>query len=402
MARLIVLSNGHGEDLMASLLARRLRERAAGRGDSTFVVAGFPIVGEGLAYLRRGIPIEGVQRAMPSGGFILKRAANLAADLRAGLIGLTLAQIRALKALRSRYDAAVALGDVFCLWLASSVLRRPSVFVPTAKSEYISGHFGFEYRLMRRAVKVFPRDEATAQAIRRRGIDAEFVGNLMMDALDIEGIDFFAGASGPGAKAGGRAPVVALLPGSREDAYENAADLASIAASLPAHFKFLLSLAPGLDPNRLKQRLADGPGAWSFLPPAACAKGVSGVLARAQHRIVVVQGCFGDVLASADIVVGLAGTANEQAVGLGKPVVAFPGRGTQFTKRFAGAQKRLLGESLSLVDPQPAVVAREVEAILADPERYARMSAEGRRRMGPPGGLDRLAEQIERLIGHPA
>ncbi len=388
--QIAVISNGHGEDLMASLLADRLR-------DEGFAITAFPMVGEGGAYARRGIPIAGVQRTMPSGGFIWKGATNLLRDLRAGLLGLTLAQMRELKKCRGRFDAVIALGDIFCLWLAGRVLKKPAIFVPTAKSEYISGHYPFEYRMMRRhAIKIFPRDESTANAMVRRGLPAEFVGNLMMDALDMQGIDFF---SDSGERSGER-PVVALLPGSREEAYENAVDLAQAALALPARFRFLFSLAPGLEPGRLQQRLQGGDGGWRFAPRSESdPAGVAGVLESGEHRIVVVQGHFGDLLSAADVVIGLAGTGNEQAVGLGKPLVTFPGRGAQFTRRFAVDQRKLLGDSLSLVERDPGVIAQEVQAILGDPARYARMAEEGKRRMGPPGALDRMTAKIGQLIG---
>ena len=40
----------------------------------------------------------------------------------------------------------------------------------------------------------------------------------------------------------------------------------------------------------------------------------------------------------------MAGTATEQAIGLGKPVIQIEGKGPQFTKSFAEAQRRLLGK----------------------------------------------------------
>jgi len=39
----------------------------------------------------------------------------------------------------------------------------------------------------------------------------------------------------------------------------------------------------------------------------------------------------------------MAGTATEQFVGLGKPAIAIPGIGPQFTAAFAEAQSRHLG-----------------------------------------------------------
>jgi len=58
----------------------------------------------------------------------------------------------------------------------------------------------------------------------------------------------------------------------------------------------------------------------------------------------------------------MAGTATEQFVGLGKPAIAIPGMGPQFTAAF-GSQSRHLGPSLILVE-QPTQVARVVQSLL--------------------------------------
>ena len=94
--------------------------------------------------------------------------------------------------------------------------------------------------------------------------------------------------------------------------------------------------------------------------------------------------------AACDGVVGLAGTANEQAAGLGKPVVTFPGRGPQFTAEFARMQKRLLGEAVALTEREPALVATELYSVLTDDKRRAAVVRAGRERMGTPGGAERL------------
>ena len=58
---------------------------------------------------------------------------------------------------------------------------------------------------------------------------------------------------------------------------------------------------------------------------------------------------FEDSLYNSDLVISMAGTATEQAVGLNKPVIQIEGKGPQFTKMFAEAQRRLLGESIFCV-----------------------------------------------------
>ena len=216
---LLFLSNGHGEDLIATMIAGAVRELAP-----SLRLLAYPVVGYGDAYRREIFEVVGVQEAMPTGGFILKGAGNLWKDLRAGLLSLTFRQIQDLKRRRATLDGVVAVGDVYPLLLAGRYLRRPMVFVATAKSEYIEGHFGWEYALMRRyAAQVYARDPLTAAAMKKRGVKAEFVGNVMMDAPPTSGNNF---GYGPGVR------VVGLLPGSRQDAYGNALDLLRVVDAL--------------------------------------------------------------------------------------------------------------------------------------------------------------------------
>jgi len=53
---------------------------------------------------------------------------------------------------------------------------------------------------------------------------------------------------------------------------------------------------------------------------------------------------FDKILLKSSCCISMAGTAAEQAIGLGKPVIQIEGKGPQFTKNFAEAQRRLLGK----------------------------------------------------------
>ena len=53
---------------------------------------------------------------------------------------------------------------------------------------------------------------------------------------------------------------------------------------------------------------------------------------------------FDEILLKSKCCICMAGTAAEQAIGLGKPVIQIEGKGPQFTKSFAEAQRRLLGK----------------------------------------------------------
>jgi uncharacterized protein (TIGR03492 family) len=112
--------------------------------------------------------------------------------------------------------------------------------------------------------------------------------------------------------------------------------------------------------------------------------------------VLLVWGDFGACAQRATVVLAMAGTATEQCVGLGKPVVTLPGEGPQFTPRFAEAQTRLLGSAVHLtsVEQAPAVVGRILERLAADPNYAAELRAHGRRRMGSPGAARRIAAQL--------
>ncbi|HHW13605.1 MAG TPA: hypothetical protein GXX28_01555 [Firmicutes bacterium] len=415
---ILFLSNGHGEDLIGATLARRVREALTPTASGPLPTADPPtaaisptaailptlqalaVVGEGRPYLAAGVPLVGPRRVLPSGGFTRNSLANLWADLRAGLLSLLWRQGAALRRLRPETDLVVAVGDILVLFLARRVLRRPTVFLPTAKSDYIAPHFQIEVALMRECFKVYPRDALTAAHLAEQGVPAEYVGNAMMDCLDLSGVDLRPALGASAAPSDPAPQVVGLLPGSREEAYLNLADLTAVAARLvrlaSQPLAFPVALAPSLDPARATEAIRSAGGDAQVLDSEATAEPPPTFASAAGRPLLtLIQGRFGDVLLASDVVIGLAGTANEQAAGLGRPVVTFPGRGAQFTPRFARAQQRLLGEAVVLVEPpDPARVAEITLHLLADSAERQRRAAVGRERMGGPGATGRMAAGI--------
>lgn len=367
--RVLLLSNGHGEDAIGARLVPELRARG-------LALDAMPIVGDGHAYRQLDVPIAGPTAPMPSGGFVYGRPAALAGDLAHGLVGLTLAQLRALRA--GRWDAALAIGDVVPLayaWLAG----LPHGFVGCAKSDlYLGGRPGaylaHERWLMRRpgVLGVWPRDEVTTRNLRDAGVRADWLGNPMMDGLAPRGVAL------PGDP---EATTFLLLPGSRGEAVANLAVLRRAAQALAAAgrpARFLAAIAPGLDPAGFAS------AEWPL---------VEGALRHADGTVIwLLEGAFADAAQAARLALAMAGTATEQVVGLGRPAIAIPGRGPQFTRAFAEAQTRLLGESVLLLPDEPARVAAEAWGLLDDPARLARIAANGQARMGPSGAAARIAE----------
>lgn len=365
--RVLVVSNGYGEDFMGAALSRALRHHGA-------EVVAYPLVGTGHAYESREVPILDPRRTLPTVGFGFRTGLRAAwRDLKAGWIRLTLAQRRTLRARRGQQEAVVAVGDTFCLWMSAAAAPGRVVYVPTAKSEYNDPHRGFELALVRRLAGLsFPRDEVTTDRFRRAGLPAEYVGNLMMDCLELTGEDFELPPD---------APVVLLLPGSRQDAPRNFASLCSagrtVALARP-DVRFLVAVSPTVDARDLASA-SGGTLREGWLD-------VDGLQVRLTRK-------FADAASRAWVVVGMAGTAHEQAAGLGVPVVAYPGGGVQFTEKFLRLQAKLLGDALvPTAGPQEA--ARWVLRLVDDPHERRRRGEVGRQRMGGPGAAERMARRI--------
>lgn len=369
--RLLFVSNGHGEDLMAREIISHLP-----RGKLS--IAAYPLVGVGEGY---GGEVELLEprRLFPSGGFALRTGGKaLLRDLRAGLLRFWREQFRTLRRLRGEVDLTVSIGDVYCLFMAAQA-GAPVVFLPTAKSEYNERHRWLEILLIRRLTEVvFTRDEPTAMALRLHGIDARFVGNVMMDCLHFSGEDF---GIPPGR------PVVVLLPGSREEAKRNLSLMAKTCDLLVREWDdppaFLCPLAPSFPETSLKEVARTLGGAWD---PTSSQLTVG----KAEIRITRE---FADAINRATIVLGMAGTANEQAAGLGKPVVAFPGPGPQFTRGFLRLQHRLLGEALIPVDDWKEA-AKVLSHLLRDEGERRRRGEIGKNRMGGAGGAANIASYL--------
>jgi uncharacterized protein (TIGR03492 family) len=409
--RLLVVSNGYGEDMEVAQVIRCLPADG-------ITVSAYPLVGLGRAY-PRGVSLLEPRREFPSGGFGMRAGLSvLWADLRGGWLAFWAAQRSTLRSQRGRVDLVVAAGDVYCLWMAAHA-GGPTVYLALPRSEYIAPHSPLELRIIRRAAsRVFTRDEATAEALRRRGLPAEYVGFILMDTMTPSGETFGIPPE---------RPVLTLLPGSKPPAFENLVLLLRAVRLVPAACgaagrgvtspAVLVAWAPGLPGDRLRQAVEATGARWVdehrfHLPDDATREApqqrLAGTSATGGHattassiEVIVTTDHFADALARATVVLGMAGAAHEQAAGLGKPVVAFPGTGPQFTGRFLREQQRLLGEAL-VVAASPEQAADAVARLLADPEERARRGRVGRERQGRPGGAAAIAEYLAARLGGPA
>lgn len=440
--KLLCLSNGHGEDAIAVRILRELQQSS-----HALELAALPLVGEGEAYAQlEKVPMIGPVRRMPSGGFIYMDGRQFFRDVKGGLLQLTLAQFKVIRAWAKEGGVILAVGDIVPLlfaWLSGA----PYAFVGTAKSEYylrdeeglLPSHLGvqrwgrwsesvylpWERWLMGRdrCQAVFPRDTLTAQRLQQFRIRAYDLGNPMIDDLEATQrvTGFYEGDAE--AREMQRSLTVTLIPGSRApEAYGNWQLIVQAVSGLMEVFwdrnlLFLGAIAPTLSLGVLRSSLEsygwcfDGevttPRGGSVLPmPSQDGSAVtqSHVSQRPMRflmrkaTLVLTQCGFNDCLQKGDFAIAMAGTATEQFVGLGKPAIAFPGDGPQFTDSFAEAQSRLLGPSLILVQG-PHQVAQAMQMLLRDPDRLQLIADNGKRRMGEPGASRRIAACVrERLV----
>jgi uncharacterized protein (TIGR03492 family) len=201
-----------------------------------------------------------------------------------------------------------------------------------------------------------------------------------MDGLTPKGFDWERLPVAP------QAQVALILPGSRTpEAYANFQLLLSAFSQLEPALVGLAALTGSLDTPELVDTLSD----WHYqrLAPDLAR------LQRGERRVYLVWGAFADCLNRADLVLAMTGTATEQAVGLGKPVISLVGGGPQFTYRFAEAQTRLLGPSVTLL-PNPEAIAPVARKLLTDLPLRAELAANGLARMGTPGAAQRIAQHL--------
>ncbi len=380
MKRILFVSNGHGEIAIASRLASELHVLRPIPCDHLALVGNFP----SESVLRE----VGPRRSLPSGGVIaMGNVRNIARDVRSGLLSHTLAQIRFLRGVRGTYAAAVAVGDIFALLMALQARAGRTLFVGTAKSVYVAPYGSFEERIVRKANAVFVRDEATAARLREHGIAAESANAIVDLYADEAGhieVDFD--------------PVLALFPGSREQAYADAVYMARVlrdAVRKDLRGGGILSIAPGIDVQGMCARFeADGWRVVSRNDPLQPFSLYDGD----REFIRAWSGSLGPMLERARLVLGQAGTANEAAAATGIPVVAFARCGETRTPWYRKRQIGLLGGAMVVASAQAPQAASQVSALLHDADRRERMGAIGRERMGAPGAAAIVAARIAQLV----
>ena len=391
-ARILLLSNGHGEDLSGALLGRSL-------GALGHQVQALPLVGKGEAYRREGIPLLGRTREFSTGGIGYTSLRGRLTELIQGQVVYLLQQLIRLLRQAHRFDQIVVVGDVIPV-IAAWLSGRPTATYLVAYSSHYEGRLRLpwpcgELLATRRFQAVFSRDQLTADDLSQQlGRSVRFVGNPFMDPV----------LATTTTKLPDATQRIGLLPGSRRPELEdNLRLLLLVVDKLVARaggcpeLCLDLALVPSLTDADLKA-LSEQAG-WRLAG--------GGLLHPSGLTIQVRRDAFQAVLQHSDLLICMAGTAAEQAVGLAKPVLQLPGHGPQFTEAFAEAQRRLLGPTVFCAEGEAgsrsnlaatADLAMELlDRSQTDPNLQRQCREEAERRLGAAGGGRRMAELISAI-----
>ena len=396
MKPVLLLSNGHGEDLSGALVAAELMQRG-------IPVEALPLVGHGSPYRQRGVPVLGRTRSCSTGGLGYTSLGGRLSELLEGQMGHVLARLLLLRRRRRHYGLVVAVGDVLAV-LGSWLSGLPSAVYLVAYSSHYEGRLRLPWPcgwlLNQASIKaIWSRDPLTANDLSQQLNRAVvFLGNPFLDVV----------SAGTSESLPLPALQLALVPGSRlPEAARNLALMLRVLALLPEEWarsqplRLRAALVAELDSSCVAKLAA--PLGWRLEASD-----------RLVHGPLVVElgwGQFGEILASAQLVLCMAGTAAEQAVGLGKPVLQLVGGGPQFTAGFAEAQRRLLGPGVRCAPGSSGSAATLVataqlaQGLLdqqSDPKQgpalRQSLAAIGLERIGAPGGSEAVAAAIMAML----
>lgn len=360
--KIVVASNGYGEDAIGVTLAQKLRDRLP-----CSQISAFPLVGKGDAYVQAGFEVACAPSVTPSGGVLKYSLRDLWGDMRAGLLKHVRAQLADWRKIAHSLRTPICVGDVYLLLHTLWGSGKWPLFCATAKTVYLSGHWRLERSIIRRfTLRTWARDKVSAHQL---GDGAIYSGSPVMDLL------------GTHKRVDG--DVILLLPGSRMRACNDVKLLLDAAEILSAEGEnsFRMVLAPTL-PDEEFLSACEGYG-WNANNECLT------------HGAVNIPLTHNSIASSAEgvkLLLGFGGTANQLCAGLGIPVISVDEKGKR-------VQKKLLGDAEILTAPDGGALAQCALKVLRDPELYAAMSNAGRERMGAPGACEAIVEYVCDVLG---
>jgi len=331
--KILVLSNGHGEDLSGSLIAKQFIK-------SGYSVNALPIVGKGNHYKKEKIKIIGKTKEFSTGGIGYNSLKGRLSEIFGGEIFYLLRRLYLTYRLRKKYDYFFVVGDIVPVFFAW-ICKKDYFTYLVAYSSHYEGKLKLPwpskfFLLSQKAKKIYTRDSLTANDLTfQLKKKVSFLGNPFMDKFfpinkEFKNSEFSIG----------------LFPGSRfPEILENFVLILDLLESLSdlryfQKIEFNFAIVNGLSAAKIKQIFQKR--RWLKIE-----KIKEKYLLKFKYKSLEVNiywNNFEKILLKSRCCISMAGTAAEQAIGLGKPVIQIEGKGPQFTKSFAEAQRRLLGK----------------------------------------------------------
>lgn len=397
---ILVLSNGHGEDVVGSRIIRELSEY---NNSNKIIIV--PLVGSGRPYKRlksKNIKIIKASKQMPSGGFLFLDWKWIHADIMSGLIQQIARQIQITVKLSRRSSLIVCVGDLYPL-LLTYITGKRFMYINTKKSSQMfnsqrtlrsilpkvrgtNWNFLELYIVKSRNCKVIcTRDDITKTGLARIGVNT-VAANPMLSG-------FYCPVKKPFQNQ--KIPLIMCLPGSRAPELEaNFAKLLEIVSNCSKKLGKLILFIPVTN-SKAKFKIQEIIESFN-LDDFKIVDNINNVDSSKHLNCVCEVGQFRKWVGFCDVSLAMAGTASEQCVAMGIPVIALEGDGPQYTKKFALRQKHLLGDAL-LLSKTVEEARKFLSNTLLDPYGTEWLREAGVKRMKCDGGSREIAEYIKKL-----
>ncbi len=402
---LLFICNGHGEDVIASEIIKRLLKKNENK-----IIEVMPLVGNGDVFnsiKSKNFRKIGYLKELPSGGFSNQSLKGFLLDLFAGFLIYNLRNFLIVKQKSKKECKIIAVGDCLPLLYAWSSECEFS-FIGTPKSDHtwtsrpgwaLSDFYHklkgsewdpWEMFLMTspRCKNLIMRDQITANNLNRKNINAKYFGNPMMDFVyskndKISNIISF--------------KRIILLVGSRyPEALKNLDNFLDCLQDFNLSKDLLILLPLSINANIVK--IQDYLIKYGFVKKKKIEFSIDedSVWEKKDQYVVIGKGKFNLWASMAEVGLSNAGTATEQIAGLGIPSLSLPGSGPQFTKSFAKRQSRLLGGSV-LVCKNKKILLKRLSLLLREKVYRLKQAEIGKKRMGYAGASKKI---VDSMISH--
>ncbi len=399
MSRLLLISNGHGEDLSGSLLGVELKRQGHN-------VDAFPLVGKGKEYKKAGIKVPDFLREFSTGGLGYTSFRGRLTELIEGQVIYLFKTLIRLLFITRKYELLIVIGDVIPVFAAWISCKKTIVYL-VAYSSYYEGKLRLPWPASyclksKRFIEVFSRDQLTADDLTYQlNRSVSFLGNPFMDNVFFTKKEFEKKFFRLG-----------LLPGSRRPELDkNVLMILRVLLYFPnqillnEHVSFDMALIDSLGFEELLKLISNE--GWVLLHGSRNSQSI--VFKNGSCTLNIHRDLFVEVLQSSDALLCMAGTAAEQAIGLSKPVIQLPGNGPQFTSSFAEAQRRLLGPTVfcakNNLNSSSNIYLETSDLILEVLDRIKNDSSfsnlclkEASLRIGLKGGTQRIVQSINSFL----